>query len=104
MSLEENKALIRKVMKTMNKRNLALLDELIASDHVGNTLQLEGLEGFKQSVTLLYKGFPDIHSTIEDIIAEGDKVRDRVTVAATHTGEYRGLAPIGKKITVLKVT
>lgn len=99
MSLEENKAIIRKVMETVNKRNLALLDELIAPDYVDNTLQLKGLEGFKQSVTLLYKGFPDIHSTIEDIIAEGDKVWDRVTLTATRTGEYRGLAPTGKKIT-----
>jgi len=99
VSLEENKAIIRKVMETVNKRNLALLDELIAPDYVDTTLQLKGLKGFKQSVTLLYEGFPDIHATIDDIIAEGDKVWDRVTLTATHTGEYRGLAPTGKKIT-----
>jgi len=95
VSLEENKAIIRKVMETVNKRNLALLDELIAPDYVDTTLQLKG---FKQSVTSLYEGFPDIHATIDDIIAEGDKVWDRVTLTATHTGEYRGLAPTGKKI------
>jgi predicted ester cyclase len=98
MSLEENKAIIRKVMETVNKRNLALLDDLIAPDYVDTTLQLKGLKGFKQSVTLLYEGFPDIHATIDDIIAEGDKVWDHVTLAATHTGEYRGLAPTGNKI------
>ena len=95
MSLEENKDIIRKVMETVNKRDLALLDELIAPDYVDATLQLKGL---KQSVTLLYEGFPDIHATIDDMIAEGDKVWDRVTLTATHTGEYRGLAPTGKKI------
>ena len=98
MSLEENKAIIRKVMETVNKRDLASLDELIAPDYVDATLQLKGLKGFKQSVTLLYEGFPDIHATIDDMIAEGDKVWDRVTLTATHTGEYRGLAPTGKKI------
>ena len=98
MSLEENKDIIRKVMETVNKRDLALLDELIAPDYVDTTLRLKGLKGFRQSVTLLYEGFPDIHATIDDIIAEGDKVWDRVTLTATHTGEYRGLAPTGKKI------
>jgi C-1 hydroxylase len=98
VSLEENKDIIRKVMETVNKRDLALLDELIAPDYVDTTLRLKGLKGFKKSVTLLYEGFPDIHATIDDIIAEGDKVWDRVTLTATHTGEYRGLAPTGKKI------
>ena len=42
---------------------------------------------------------PDLHETIEDIIAEGDKVWARLTYTATHTGEYLGLAPTGKKIT-----
>jgi predicted ester cyclase len=98
VSLEENKAIIRKVMETVNKRDLGLLDELIAPDYVDTTLQLKGLKGFKQSVTLLYEGFPDIHATIDDIIAEGDKVWDRVMLTATHTGEYRGSAPTGKKI------
>ena len=98
MSLDENKAIIRKVMETVNRRDLALLDELIAPDYVDTTLGLKGLKGFKQSVALLYEGLPDIHATIDDIIAEGDKVWDRVTLTATHTGKYRGLAPTGKKI------
>jgi len=98
MSLEKNKAIIRKIMETVDKRNLALLGELIAPNYVDTTLQLKGLEGFKQSVTSLYKGFPDIHVIIDDIIAEGDRVWDHVTLTATHTGEYRGLAPTGKKI------
>ncbi len=58
------------------------------------------MEGFKKSVTVLCTGFPDIHATIDGIIAEGDTVWDRVTLTATHTGEYLGLAPTGKKIRV----
>jgi predicted ester cyclase len=50
-----------------------------------------------------FKGFPDWHEAIEDIIAEGDKVWVRLTYTGTHTGEFRGLAPTGKKITTIGV-
>ena len=99
MSLEENKAIIRKVIEAVNKRNLALLDELMAPDFVGHTLQLQGLESYKKLNTMLFNGFPDWHVTIEDIIAEADEVWVRVTATGTHKGEYRGLAPTGKRIT-----
>ena len=47
---------------------------------------------------MIFSGFPDYHETLEDIIAEGDKVWIRDTVTGTHKGEYRGLAPTGKEI------
>ena len=99
MSLEENKAIVRKMFEAFNKQDLALLDELIAPDYVDHPRQLRGLESYKQHLTMFYKSFPDSHETIEDIIAEGDKVCIRVKGTGTHTGEYRGLAPTGKKIT-----
>jgi predicted ester cyclase len=84
-----------------NKRNLAVLYELIAPDVIlyVHALQLIGLEEDKQFITGIIKGFPDYYDTIEDIIAEGDKVCVRATYTGTHTGEYRGLAPTGKKFT-----
>jgi C-1 hydroxylase len=57
------------------------------------------VEEYKQYITAFSKGFPDFHETIEDIIAEGDKVWVRFPFTGTQTGEYRGLAPTGKKIT-----
>ena len=48
---------------------------------------------------MLFKGFPDLYVSVEDITTEGEKVWDRVTVTGTHTGEYRGIPPTGKKIT-----
>jgi hypothetical protein len=51
----------------------------------------------------MFKGFPDYHRTIEDIIAEGDKVWVHSTTTATHKGEFRGLAPTGNKITIAGV-
>jgi predicted ester cyclase len=109
MSLEKNKALVRKGIEEFNKRNIAKLDEVFAPDYVDHYHQLEGLEKYKQFLTLLLKAFPDWRETIEDMVAEGDKVWFRFRAAATHTGEFRGyfpligkairLAPTGKKIT-----
>jgi C-1 hydroxylase len=97
MSLEENKAIVRCLFEALNEQNLSLLDEIIAPDYVEHTLELKGLESMKQYMTLFWKGFPDLHVTIEDIIAEGDKVWVRVKITGTHIGEYRGIAPSGKK-------
>jgi len=99
LSLEENKAIIRRLFEAFNKHNLTLLDEFISSDYVDHPRQLRGLESYKQHLTIFYKSFPDTHETIEGIIAEGDKVCIHLKGTATHTGEYRGLAPTGKKTT-----
>jgi len=53
----------------------------------------------KQYLTMVYKNFPDFHATIEDIIAERDKVWILEKCTMTHTVEYRGIAPTGKKLT-----
>jgi len=107
MSLEENKAIIHSLFKALNKHNPALLDDLMAPDYVNHTLQIRGLESLKQFETEVYKGFPDWHETIEDIIAEGDKVSVRYRVRGTHTGEWNYLGitlpPTGKKITITAV-
>ena len=102
MSLEENKAVVRRWFEATNKQNLAVLGELIAPDFYHHTTQLRR-EAFKQYLTMLFKGFPDWHLTIEDIIAEGDKVWIRFDITGTHKGEYRGLASTGKKITAKSV-
>ncbi|HVP16512.1 MAG TPA: ester cyclase, partial [candidate division Zixibacteria bacterium] len=72
--LEENKAVARNVIEALNRRNLASLDTLIARDYVDHYHQLQGLEKYRQFLTVLLKAFPDWNETIEDIIAEGDKV------------------------------
>ena len=81
MSLEENKAIVRRFIEAYNKRNLDLLDDLVAPDYVDHTHQLQGRDEIKQQYAMAYKAFPDWYETIEDIIAEGDKVW--VSVKAT---------------------
>jgi len=106
VSLEENKALISKVIEAVNGRNLTLLDELIASDFVyhTDTQQIQGLEVMKQVIEEEINGFPDLHVAIEDLIAEGYKVCIRLKETGTHTGKFRGLAPTGKKINYTAIT
>jgi predicted ester cyclase len=106
MSLEENKSIVRRHIEEYNeardKPNFDLyieqaLDEFMTPDYFDHTNQV-GLEGVKQLFIMGNNGFPDWHENIEDIIAEGDKVWVRLTYTATHTGEFFGIAPTGKKI------
>jgi steroid delta-isomerase-like uncharacterized protein len=100
MSSEKNKAIVRKMFEAINKQSLASLDKLMAPDFVlhMHTQQTQGWEVNRQVVEDEIKAFPDLHVAIEDIIAEGDKVCVRLQETATHTGEYRGLAPTGNKL------
>jgi predicted ester cyclase len=107
MSLEENKAIVRKMVEEYNKANFDILDDLVAPEYIGRFSgpphQLQGLESLKQLFKMGREGCPDWHETIEDIIAEGDKVWVRTTYTGTNTGEFFGLAPTGKKITTMAV-
>jgi steroid delta-isomerase-like uncharacterized protein len=99
MSLEENKEIVRRFVEAYNKQNLDLADDLVAPDYVDPDYpQLQGLAALKQMMNMFFKAFPDFHETIEDIIAEGDKVWLLLTYTGTHKGEWLGLAPTGKKI------
>ena len=101
MTLEENKAIVRRFIETLNSRNLDELDTLMASDYVHHTLQMRGLENYKKLQSRHFKSFPDFHETIEDIIAEGDKVWVSLKITGTHKGKYKGRLPlIEKEITI----
>jgi predicted ester cyclase len=81
--LEENKALVRNGIEALNKRDLTVLDEFMASDYVDHTNQLRGREEVKQLYLRTFKDFPDFHRAIEDIVAEGDKVWVRFKITGT---------------------
>jgi C-1 hydroxylase len=103
VSLERNKQIVRRFVEEINKRNLAILDELVSPDYVDHEHQLRSLEGLKQLMTIEFKGFPDFHITIEDMVAEGDKVWVRLKETGTHKGEYFGLAPTGRKFAITSI-
>jgi len=100
MSVEQNKAIMsRLVEEAINKGNLNMFDEVAVPDAVDHTLppgMPSGAAGNKMFFGMLRTAFPDIHYTIEDAIAEGDYVVQRVTGQGTMKGEFMGMKPTGK--------
>jgi steroid delta-isomerase-like uncharacterized protein len=100
--LEQNKALVRRLMEEVwNRGSLAAADELVAGDYVGHSSpagsETHGTPGYKRFFAGLRRAFPDFRVTVEDQIAEGDRVVCRWTARATHQGEYAGIPPSGKQ-------
>jgi steroid delta-isomerase-like uncharacterized protein len=79
------------------------LDELYAPDFVYHPA-LQGLEAYKQSIELNFTGFPDLRFTIEDQLAEADKVVTRWTFRGTHQGPFQGIPPTGKQVTITGIS
>jgi steroid delta-isomerase-like uncharacterized protein len=107
MSLEENKAIARRWNDELwNKGNVAAIGELMAASFVWHSAppgMASDKEGFKQYVGSL-SAFADMKCTVEDMIAEGDKVAVRWTWSGKHTGDYMGMAPTGKRLTMTGVS
>ncbi len=72
--------------------------------HMPGTAEVRGPEAQTQQVVLYRTAFPDLRFTIEDQIAEGDKVVNRVTARGTHRGEFRGIPPTGQEMRVTGIT
>jgi steroid delta-isomerase-like uncharacterized protein len=109
VSAEVNKALARRwVEELFNAGNLEVADEIIAPDHVHHDPTLPdippGPEGQKQVVNLYRGAFTNAHISIEDQLAEGDRVVTRWTSSGTHQGELMGVAPTGNQVTITGVT
>jgi steroid delta-isomerase-like uncharacterized protein len=98
---EENKAIILRYLdEVWNMRNRAVIDEVIAPDLIQHIRGVPpGPDGIHKFFAAIDAAFPDAHLTVEDIVAEGDKVAWRFTVRATHTGPFRGIPPTGKAFT-----
>ena len=99
---EANKALVRRCGEEgFNKGNVDLADELYDADvfyHEPAAGELRGLEPLKRFVRSWLAAFPDAQLTIENQVAEGDKVATRWTFVGTHRGTFRGIAPTGRHI------
>jgi hypothetical protein len=110
MSIEELKALEQRFYEECNKGEataIALLDELFANDivwHSATGQDVCGLENLKKSFSKAYNTFPDTHYTVDDIIAEGDKVVTRFTFSGTHKGKFGGIPPTNKKVRVWAIS
>lgn len=104
---EENKIIARRHdEEVLSQGNLGLVDEIFARDFVRHAPSDEkhGPEAMKQFVSALRRAFPDLRVTVEDQIAEGDKVTIRWTALGTHKGEFQGMPPTGKQMTMTAMT
>jgi steroid delta-isomerase-like uncharacterized protein len=106
MLTETNKTLSRRFFEEVwNKGDLAVLNEILTKDHFnsgpGTPPELPtGPEGTKQLVTMYRNAFPDVHFTIDEQLAEGEKVLTRWTGHGTHQGELQGIPATGKSSTI----
>jgi steroid delta-isomerase-like uncharacterized protein len=104
---EQNKVAARRMFDVLNSHDLAPMDELLTDDVVYHELPPglpSGRAGYKAFSQMFLDAFPDLQLTIEDQIAEGDRVVSRVTGRGTHRGELLGIAPTGRRIEASGIT
>ena len=104
---EANKAIVRRSIEEIwNQGKLAVIEELYDPNYVGHAPPetMKGPRGYKDLATKYRTAFPDIHFTIDDLIAVGDKVVMRWTTRSTHKGNLAGLPATGKRVTLTGIT
>jgi predicted ester cyclase len=106
MSTKENVAAVHRLYDELNKGNVDIIDEILDPSFVphGEAMgldpnALDRREAMKQGILLARSGLPDLVVTVEDTVAEGDKVVSRLTYRGTHTGNLGNIAPTGREIT-----
>lgn len=107
--LEANKRISRRLIEeAFNEGRYDVLDELVAPTFVqhdpSNPVAIEGVDGLRQFVDLYRTSFPDLKVTIEEQLAEGDRVATRWTAVGTHQADLMGIPATGKQATVTGMT
>jgi len=101
---EANKALVRRgIEEAVNKGNFSVMDEIVSTDYVyrePTVGEKRGRAGLRELITTYRNAFPDVRLTIDEQIAEGDKVVTRWNATGTHRGELFGTAPTGKQVRI----
>ncbi len=105
-----HKATFRRFHEVINTGDLnlvcATIDELVEPNVLLSTplpVAAPGADGLKQVMEILLRAFPDLHATVEDLIAEDDKVAGRTTLTGTHRGDYMGHPPTGRSVTYSEI-
>jgi steroid delta-isomerase-like uncharacterized protein len=102
---EENKAIARRVYEIVSTGDFGRAKEIVDQDAPDNGLlpddpPAKPIDTFKETFSEARAGFPDLSVTVEDVMAEGDRVTARVVMRGTHQGEFQGFAPTGKQVEV----
>ena len=107
MQLEQNKALVRGMISLPMAEYRPRIKEFLAPEYIGHApweakpLNRDDLEKFLAGIN---KAFPDLRATVDDMVAEGDKVVTRYTLHGTHKGDFMGTPATGKEVTVTGIT
>src|SRR3954463_2227101 len=108
MSTEQLKAVFRGATEEVwNNGNLAAVEVFFAPDFVNHNPfggTSPDCAGMRQAVRLLHTALPDFHSTIEELVAEGDMVTARVTLRGTHLGNLMGIPPSGQQVAMTAIS
>ena len=102
----DNRDIVRRMMGVFNTGDLAALDDLVSTDFMNHNAPpgaAQGLEGRKRVVGMFRGAFADLQSTIEDEIADGDRVVTRATLSGTNTGDFMGQPATGRRMSVTAV-
>ena len=98
MGVDVNRLALRRIVdEILNGGDLEAFDELVHPAYVDG-FDGSGREEYRELVGVMRAGFPDLHLTMEDEIAEGDKVVGRFVLRGTHRGDFLGIAPTGKQV------
>ena len=99
---EQNKQIARRLLDELwNRADFAVVDDLVPDDYNGHeSAEIHGPEGAKAFVAGLRAAFPDLHLTVEDQLAERDKVVTRWTMRGTHKGLFQGIPATGRRMTI----
>lgn len=99
---EEKKRVLHRLLDALSEAEDAVVDALVSPDFVTHHPRSpdsgRGPESVKYASMLFRRAFPDLRYTIEEMVAEGDRVAMRWVVEGTHTGEYFGFPPTGKRV------
>lgn len=105
MSIEEQKALVRRWIEALNQKDLAGFDALCVPNfaHHSPSTTIRDLDAYRQALAGEFAAFPDMQFTVDELIAEGDIVVARLTAHGSHQGNLGGIPPTGKQATIVGV-
>jgi predicted ester cyclase len=104
MLTDDNKALVQRFFdEVINQKNLTALDQFVAPNAVNHTVPAGLPQAPNQFISMHLNAFPDAQATVEDLLADGDKVVARVNYRATQQGAFRSISPTSKPITVMGI-
>ena len=108
MPIEDNKVIAHRLIREFsNEKKLKVVDELFTEDFVNHSPcpgYASDREGLKKFITVFHSAFPDMITTIDDLITEENKVVIRMTGRGIHTGDLMGIPPTGKQVCVTSIS